>query len=353
VLAAARGRAHPQALLSLTLILTAIGMSAVSPAMACVALMIPAAYGLHTLRRLGEEPLQWRAVMVLVPVAIAVLGLIDATGQMEWVRNAGLAGLAGFAAVALAHLWNWSSGFIRHSLGVFLLASALMMAAGLLPGIGAGAVYPYQPMDGAVQKILLGMSSVGANGSSGMQTGAIATLAPADAIEFLSGQKADGDSATLLRWLAGSRNASTPFSSNTRIVIPMAVFDSLPGGETRFGPNWTMRAFHYVGTLNNQNGNMAVFFTQDGLRLDHPVDAQTGELGAERTYIYNNGQMVRVLGVGEVQLLDPGLKYSDPTQLLIWPVEEADSKLLGLFTNETAGLQTVSRTATALVLKVM
>ncbi|VVC02393.1 Uncharacterised protein [uncultured archaeon] len=347
VLAAVLGRKHPHALLSLTLILTAIGMSSISPAMACVALMLPACYGLHTLKQIEEEPLGWRALMVLVPVVVTVIGLMDASAQMEWVRNFGLAGLMGVAAVSLAHLWNWSAGFIRHSIGAFLLVSALMIAAGLLPGVDTGAVYPYQGMDASVQKILLNISS------SNMQSGPIATMAGSDAVEFLSRQKAEGNETTLLRRLASNKSSIMPFSSGTRIVIPMSVFDSLPTKDAQLGRNWTMRAFHYVGTLNNQNGNMAVFFTQDGLRLDHPVDAQTGELGAERTYIYVNGQMVRILMVGEVQLLDSRLKYSDPTQLLIWPQDEANSKILSLFTNQTSGVQIIERTPQVLVLKVM
>jgi len=347
VLAAMRGRKHPQALLSLTLILTAIGMSSLSPAMACVALLLPAAYGLHTLKQIEEEPIAWRALMVMVPVIATVMGLMISAGQMELARNLGLAFLMGVAAVALAHLWNWSSSFIRHSVGMFLFVAALMIAAGFLPGFGAGAVYPYQAMDESVQKILLNISS------SELSSGPIATLAGADAVEFLSKQKADGNATTLLRWLASNKSAGMPFSTGTRIVIPMTVFDSMPTKDAQLGRNWSMRAFHYIGTLNSQGGDVAVFFTQDGLRLDHPIDAQTGELGAERTYLYANGAMAKVLGMGEVRLLDSKLKYSDAGQLLIWPNDEADSKILSLFEKNQSNVQIIERTPQVLILKVM
>ncbi|VVB56766.1 Uncharacterised protein [uncultured archaeon] len=346
-----RREAHPASRLVLPLILSAVLATVVSPAMALVALVLPAAYGLHTLRSLEEEAPIWRIAMLFLCLLVVLFGLLYGRESSDVLRAGGLAALAAGAGVALAQMWNWNAAVVRHGLAVLLVGLALLMAISYLPGVSVSDPYPhYKPLDVTVQNQLLAMgnSSAGAGGP-------LATIAPGEAVKFLSGREPAGNESQLLDWLAGPQSARAPYPSGTRIVVPISVFDSLSQPASGLSRNWTMEAFHFSGVANSSSGQLAVFDSYDGLRVVHPLDAQSGELAAQRTYLYSlsSGALVKVMMVGEVQLLEPGQPFDAPGNLLIWPNEELHSKLLGLYGDSPAGVKVVSRTTDALVLEVI
>ncbi len=344
-----RVKAHPASRLFLPLIPAALLAMTVSPAMALVALLLPAAYGMHTLRTLEEETPVWRMAMIFVCLIIVFFGLLYGHESSDILRAGGLSALAAAGGVALAQLWGWNAGVVRHGVGILLLGFAMLLAIAYLPGVASNDPYKeYKALDYAVQFQLLDMG----NSSSHAP---IATFAPADAVKFLSGAEMAGNSSQLANWLTGAKDAGVPYASGTRIIVPLSVFDSFSLSGSEAEKNWTLEAFHFMGVANGTQTQVAVFYNYNGLRIDHPLDMQTGGLAASKNYLYSltSGTLVKILMVGEVQLLEPDLSYSAPGNLLIWPNQDLNSRLLELYISNPAGVRVLSRTPDALVLEVI
>ncbi len=342
-----RAGAHPASRLFLPLILAGLLAALASPALAMVILLLPAAYGLHTLRRIGDEPLGWQGIILFICMLVVLFGLLQESQAGDSVRSLGLAALGAAAAVALAHLWGWNAALVRHGVLMFLLGFSLLMAIGFVPGVELNAPYPnYAPLDAGVQQHLLSLGRAGAGAP-------IATLAGGDAVQFLGNSPAAGNESRLIGWLASPSATPAPYPRGTRVLLPVSVFDTI-GLKGASGRNWTLVAFHYVGKANSGSNEMAVFDSYSGLRVLHPLDLQTGGLGAARTYLYASpgNALLKVLRVGEVQLLQSQKSYDADGNLLLWPNDDLNTKLMDLFDPQPGGVKVVSRTPDALLMEV-
>jgi hypothetical protein len=313
-----------------------------------VILLLPAAYGLHTLRRIGDEPLGWQGIILFTCMAVVLFGLLQESQAGDAVRSLGLAALGAAAAVALAHLWSWNAALVRHGVLMFLLSFSLLMAIGFVPGLEMNTPYPnYAPLDGGVQRHLLELGKAGAGAP-------IATLANPDAVQFLANAQAAGNESRLMGWLASSSATPAPYQRGTRVLLPVSVFDTIGLKGASGGRNWTIAAFHYVGTAGTGSNQMAVFDSYSGLRVLHPLDLQAGGLGAARAYLYasSGNALLKVLRVGEVQLLQTDKSYDTAGNLLLWPNDDLNTKLMDLFGAAPSGVKVVSRTPDALLMEV-
>ncbi|MCL6088808.1 MAG: hypothetical protein M1530_01435 [Candidatus Marsarchaeota archaeon] len=343
-----RAGAHPASRLFLPLILAGLLAALASPALAMVILLLPAAYGLHTLRRIGDEPLGWQGAILFACMVVVLFGLLQESQAGDAVRSLGLAALGAAAAVALAHLWSWNPALVRHGVLMFMFSFALLMTIGFVPGVEANAPYPnYAPLDAGVQQRLLTLGKAGAGAP-------IATLASADAVQFLSNSQAAGNESQLMGWLASPSGTPAPYPAGTRVLLPVSLFDTIGVKGVSGGRNWTIVAFHYVGTAGTGTNQMAVFDSYAGLRVLHPLDLQAGGLGAARAYLYSlsGNALLKVLRVGEVQLLQPQKSYDTDGNLLLWPNDDLNTELMDLFGSEPGGVKVVSRTPDALLMEV-
>ena len=247
----------------------------------------------------------------------------------------------------MVHLWGWSSGMVRAGAAVFLLAAAMMSLAVSIAAIGSNAMYAYSPLDVDSQAALIWI------GNSSQFAGAqVASLATPEAVQLLAHGNSAMSDKEMLAWLGASRNSSSSLAPGTLIVVPASVFDLMPARENDIGHNWTLNAFRFVGKTTD-SPPLAVFDSNQNLRILHPLDGY-GNLAAERSYLFTMpGQAyAKTLTIGDVQLLHPSENISDEGNLLIWPNDELNSRVLSIFEDKLAGYSIVYETQNVRVLRV-
>ena len=86
----------------------------------------------------------------------------------------------------------------------------------------------------------------------------------------------------------------------------------------------------------------------------YPLDGY-GNLAAARSYLFTMpGQnYAKTLPIGDVQMLHPGRNLTDEGNLMIWPNDELNSRVLNLFENNPAGYGIVYETPNVRVLRVI
>ncbi len=336
---------HPQAVMYAVLTAAGLLMGGVSPAAAMLAWMMPAAYGLHALRDWENDTLVMRVAMVTLLVGIPLFGLMS--GAQGWMQAAGSSVLVAAGVVAMVHLWGWSSGMVRAGASVFLLAAAMMSLAVSIAAIGGNVMYAYSPLDADSQAALIWIGN-----SSQLAGTQVASLATPEAVQLLAHGNSAMSDKEMLAWLGASRNSSSSLAPGTLIVVPVSVFDLMPARENDIGHNWTLNAFRFVGKTAD-SPPLAVFDSNQNLRILHPLDGY-GNLAAERSYLFTMpGQAyAKTLTIGDVQLLHPSENISDDGNLLIWPNDELNSRVLGIFEDKLAGYSVVYETQNVRVLRV-
>lgn len=341
-----RGERHPQALMYAILTAAGLLMGGVSPAAASLAWMMPAAYGLHVLKDWEGDPLSMRAAMLGLLVVMPLFGLMS--GTQGWMQAAGSAVLVAAGVVAMVHLWGWSSAMARSGAAVFLLAAAMMALAASVSTIGSNGLYAYAPLDADSQAALIWIGN-----SSQLAGSPVVALASPEAVQFLAHGKPALSSKEMLKWLAASRNGTSGFARGTLVVVPTAVFDIMSGRENDIGRNWTLAAFRYVGKTQD-SPPLVVFDSNQNLRILYPLDGY-GNLAAARTYLFAMpGQnYAKTLTIGNVQMLHQARNFTDDGNLLIWPNDELNSRVLFLFEDKPAGYSIVYETPKVRVLKVI
>ena len=173
----------------------------------------------------------------------------------------------------------------------------------------------------------------------------------------------------MLKWLAGNKNGTSATAGSagpgmagsagplklapgTLVVVPTSVFDIMAERQDDIGRNWTLAAFRYVGK-SQDSPPLAVFDSNQNLRILYPLDGY-GNLAAERTYLFTMpGQgYAKTLTIGDVQMLHPARNFTDDGNLLIWPQDELNSRVLSLFEDNQTGYSVVYETPKVRVLKV-
>lgn len=356
-----RGQRHPQALMYALLTAAGLLMGGVSPAAAALAWLMPAAYGLHVLKDWEGDPLSMRAAMVGLLVVVPLFGLMS--GSQDLGQAAGSAMLVAAGVVAMVHLWGWSSEMVRSGAAIFLLAAAMMALAASVSTITSNGLYLYAPLDADTQAALIWIGN-----SSQLAGSPVAALASPEAVEFLAHGKSAMTSKEMVKWLAASKNGTfstagagpdtagsagpVKLAPGTLVVVPTGVFDIMAGRENDIGRNWTLAAFRYIGKTQD-SPPLVVFDSNQNLRILYPLDGY-GNLVAARTYLFAMpGQnYAKTLTIGDVQMLRQSGNFTDEGNLLIWPNDELNARVLNLFEDKPAGYDIVHETPKVRVLKV-
>lgn len=320
---------HPQALFFGFVALAAVAFSTVSPAAAMVAMLLPMAYGFRALSQIGKVSLVTKALLLGTAIFIIAIGLQGASVDLS--RTLGFGALALLGALSVVHLYNWSPGFVSSGLAVFLLAGGVLVGVQSVPGIGPLSPYYYQPLSNSTQSALLWMGTHHEAGT----TPRVAVLAPAEAVQALAGGQLASDNQTLLRWLAGGPNVSSPLKAGDYILATPDLFDEMKSNEWQLGKTWSLVAFQFSGNYTDpQRGTYATYLSSQ-IGLLQPIDAE-GKLTTDKPQAVSllTGANIGALSASDVALLRPEQPIGADGNLLLWLNTEYNANILRLFRND-------------------
>ena len=348
---------HPQAPVYASLLIVALLAGTVSPSGAFLLLLLPAAYGLHTLSSLDQNPKRTQAVLLCAAVFMLGMGLF--ADQSDPVRLVGLSAILSAIALVVFYLYRGSASLAKYGLLTFLLGLGFFSATTYYPGLSFAPPYAYQPLSPGADQALRWLAShepapvpdgsfaAPAYAVPSSATARVEVFAPDAAVRLATNRSLASNDTAFVRWLASANMTPRPFSRGDYVIADSLMFERIQSNSSILDRSWTLIPLQYARQSVSGSTTFATFVSSQGYAIMQAIDpnmmptSDSAILFDPGQYNYPN-EMVR----GDVGLMMPGQGANASGQLLLWYNREYNSNAVRIYAQNSTFEQIYSKDGT-------